>query len=177
MMQSISSDKNINYNSDQDLEVNKPTKVTNLSNPPQQSRSSSTTRRGQGGSMSWCDTQPKKIAWGCFIFVLLITAATLLGVSLKKVESTEYGLEYNIHSKQLDAIAKVGGLHLGPPGYEFIKFPSTFITVDLPSGTCVSRDGLRVEFSVTFQYQMPREWMLPAILKYRNFDKWVRTRA
>lgn len=47
------------------------------------------------------------------------------------------------------------------------------MTVDLPSGTCVSRDGLKIQFSVTFQYQMPKEWMQPAVLKYRNFDKWA----
>lgn len=47
------------------------------------------------------------------------------------------------------------------------------MTVDLPSGVCVSRDGLPIQFSVTFQYQMPKEWMRPAVLKYRNFDKWA----
>ena len=92
---------------------------------------------------------------------------------MKKVSSTEYGLEYNVYTKQLDEIAKGGGLHAGPPGFEFVKFPSTFVTVDLPGGTCVSRDGLRIDFSVTFQYQMPKEWMLPAVLKYRNFEKWA----
>lgn len=65
------------------------------------------------------------------------------------------------------------GLHVGPPGYEFIKFPSTYITVDLPDATCVSQDGLRVGFSVTFQYQIPAEWLLPAVIKYRDFEKWA----
>lgn len=36
----------------------------------------------------------------------------------------------------------------------------------------MSRDGLRVRFDVTFQYQMPAEWVVPATLKYRNFGKW-----
>ena len=121
-----------------------------------------------------CDTQTKKIAWGVFAGAILIAVISLLATSLNKVESTEFGLEYNVHNKQLDEIAKGGGLYVGPPGFEFIKFPSTFVTVDLPSGTCVSRDGLRVEFSVTIQYQMPKEWMLPAVMKYRDFDKWVR---
>lgn len=58
-----------------------------------------------------------------------------------------------------------------PP--QFIKFPSTFITVDLNNRTCVSRDGLRVVFDVTFQYRMTEEDVLPAILKYRDFDKWA----
>ena len=45
-------------------------------------------------------------------------------------------------------------------------------TVNLLDGKCVSRDGLRVSYDVTFQYQMPKEWVVPATLKYRNYDKW-----
>lgn len=36
----------------------------------------------------------------------------------------------------------------------------------------MSRDGLRVNFDVTFQYQMPEAWVIPATIKYRNFGKW-----
>jgi len=36
-----------------------------------------------------------------------------------------------VHTKKLDDAAKMGGLHSGPPGFRFIKFPSTYITVDL----------------------------------------------
>ena len=57
--------------------------------------------------------------------------------------------------------------------HQFIKFPSTFITVDLNERTCVSRDGLLVVFDVTFQYRMTEENVLPAIQKYRDFDKWA----
>lgn len=93
----------------------------------------------------------KKIALWSFAFVVLVVAVALLGVSLKKVSSTEMGVQYDIHAKQLDDAIKSGGLFLGPPGYEFIKFPSTFITVDLNNRICVSNDGLLVTFSVTFQ--------------------------
>ena len=68
-----------------------------------------------------------------------------------KVPSTEMGVQYNVHKKQLEDATKSGGLFVGPPGYRFIKFPSTFITVDLKDRTCVSNDGLLVTFSVTFQ--------------------------
>ena len=44
--------------------------------------------------------------------------------------------------------------------------------MNLDDGKCVSRDGLRVSFDVTFQYQMPIDWVLPATLKYRNYGKW-----
>lgn len=45
--------------------------------------------------------------------------------------------------------------------------------MNLNDGRCVSRDGLRVAFDVTFQYQMPEIWVLPATLQYRNFEKWA----
>merc|ERR1712013_967009 len=37
----------------------------------------------------------------------------------------------------------------------------------------VSEDGLLVTFSVMFQYQMTASNVYPAILKYRNFEKWA----
>jgi prohibitin 2 len=110
-----------------------------------------------------------------FIFVVVCTAIGVFAASFGKVESTEFGLEYNIHKKELDDAAKSGGLFIGPPGFEFIKFPSTFITVDLNERTCVSNDGLLVTFSVTFQYQMTESNLKPAIVKYRNYDKWADT--
>lgn len=109
---------------------------------------------------------------GCSVFVAaVLTSIVLLAVSLKKLKSTEYGVAYDKIAKVLDDAAKQGGLHPGPPGYEFIKFPSTQISADLDD-TCVSRDGLRVQFSVTYQYQMPEENIVDAIVNYRNFHKW-----
>lgn len=103
---------------------------------------------GVARSVKCCDARWKKIAWGIFVAFLLLLGIVLLATSLKKLNSTEYGVQYNVHSKQLDDAARTGGLHAGPPGYEFIKFPSTFVTVDLPSDICVSRNGLRVQFDV-----------------------------
>jgi len=89
------------------------------------------------------------------------------------VPSTEMGVQYNVHKKQLEDATKSGGLFLGPPGFRFIKFPSTFITVDLNDRTCVSNDGLLVRFSVTFQYQMIAANVYSAIVKYRDYHKWA----
>ncbi len=84
----------------------------------------------------------------------------------------EYGLAYDWHSKTLADEALQGGLHLGPPGFIFIKFPSTQISADINDATCVSKDGLRVKFGVSFQYQLPMEWVKPVVVKYRDMDKW-----
>jgi len=114
----------------------------------------------------------KKLLW-TFALVVLLVIIGVIAASLKKVSSTEMGVQYNIHKKQLLDATKSGGLFIGPPGYRFIKFPSTFITVDLNDRTCVSNDGLLVVFSVTFQYQMTAANVLPAIIKYRDYHKWA----
>jgi regulator of protease activity HflC (stomatin/prohibitin superfamily) len=132
-------------------------------------------RNAQTERSEWhfCDTQPKRIAWGVFTVVIFITSIWVLAASFNKLKSTEYGVQYNTRKKTLADAAKTGGLHIGPPGYEFIKFPSTFITEDLPESTCVSKDGLRVQFAVSYQYSIPREWLVPVVLIFRNFEKWA----
>lgn len=75
-------------------------------------------------------------------------------------------------SQDLDDAAKSGGLFLGPPGFKFVKFPSTHLSVDLEN-TCVSRDGLLVFFQVTFQYQMTEQNLYPAALEYQDYYKWA----
>jgi len=45
------------------------------------------------------DTTWKRYAWAGFAVAIVITGISLLATSLEKVESTEYGLQYNIHSK------------------------------------------------------------------------------
>ena len=92
----------------------------------------------------------KMFCWG-FAFVVVCVIIGVLATSFKKVPSTEMGVQYNVHKKQLDDATKSGGLFAGPPGYQFVKFPSTFITVDVNNRECVSNDGLLVVFSVTFQ--------------------------
>jgi len=109
---------------------------------------------------------------GIFAFICaLIVAIILLAVSLKKLTSTEIGVEYDKWAKQLDDASKMGGLHTGPPGFRFIKFPSTQITAEI-SDTCVSKDGIRVLFQVSYQYLMPEQWIVDAIHKYRDYSKW-----
>jgi len=116
----------------------------------------------------------RKLKWaGILLFIsALIVAIILLAVSLKKISSTEIGVEYDKWAKELDNAAKMGGLHTGPPGFRFIKFPSTQITAEI-SDTCVSKEGIRVNFQVSYQFLMPEQWIVGAIQKYRDFSKWT----
>lgn len=117
------------------------------------------------------------------VVVVLVTAASLIGTSLQKLSSTEYGLQYDVHKKLLASDAKEGGLHAGPPGFTFVKYPSTYITTNIPedfggdpdlnrNGMCVSRDGLRVQIRVTFQYQLPMDNVRKVTKKYRDLGRW-----
>lgn len=112
------------------------------------------------------------IIWTTVALLALIGVILLLCVSFRKVEETEYGVRYARYKKELDDAAVSGGLFPGPPGFKMVKFPSTYLTADFDDRTCVSRDGLLIVFSVTFQYQMTAENVVPAILKYRNVLKW-----
>ena len=125
--------------------------------------------------MSQSSIRRRKILGWTFFVSVLIVSISLIIASLKKVPSTEMGVQYDVHKKQLEDASKSGGLFAGPPGFKFIKFPSTFITVDLLDRTCVSNDGLLVTFSVTFQYQMTPANVYPAIIKYRDYHKWAST--
>lgn len=115
--------------------------------------------------------RPRKRVLICSFCSAVIVSIILIAVSLRKVATTELGLEYDVWAKTLDEAAKTGGLHVGPPGFRFIKFPSTQITAEI-SDTCVSRDGLRVQFEVSYQFLMPAAWIVPAVLRYRDFEKW-----
>lgn len=103
--------------------------------------------------------------------ISLIVALALIIASLKKVSSTQFGVEYNVWSKKLESVSKAGGLFLGPVGYRFVKFTSTQINADF-SDTCVSKDGLRVIVDVSYQYRLYQESIIEVVLKYREFEKW-----
>lgn len=122
-----------------------------------------------GGDIS-CSPRTNKLSLTTAGVISLIVVVVLLAVSLKKLSSVEYGLEYDRLAKELDDAAKSGGLHIGPPGFEFVKFPSTQISQSLQD-ICVSQDGLRVEFTVSFQYSLPAAYIVNAVLKYRNYEK------
>jgi regulator of protease activity HflC (stomatin/prohibitin superfamily) len=123
-----------------------------------------------------CDTPAKCLkcwSWCAIICGVLVGIIVIISVSIKKVDNNEYAALYDVHSKQIDDDVRTGGLHTGTPGFKFIRFPSTFVTQDLQD-TCLSLDGLRIGFDATFQFQMPEQWVVPAILKYRDFDTWVK---
>jgi hypothetical protein len=114
----------------------------------------------------------KTMIFRIFALMCILVGFCVLLASLKKVPSTEMGVRYDTHKKQLDDASASGGLFIGPPGFRFIKFPSTFITVEVTDQTCVSNDGLLVIFSVTYQvrrYHFKPHDQLSLILRWRSY--------
>ena len=116
---------------------------------------------------SQCASKHRQI----FVVLGLVVSIILISLSLQRLSSTTYGVEYDKWAKRLDDATKLGGLHLGPIAYRFIKFPSTQIS-ETVEDTCVSRDGLRVRFMVTYQYQMPAENLVAVVEKYKDYKSW-----
>jgi prohibitin 2 len=150
----------------------------------------------------------KNVSFGGVATVLLVLAASLLGTSLKRLESTgacappssqtaphrrappprgfltlyTYPLSLHVQSTASRTTGTPrpwrtrpcrAAFTPDPRASFFIKFPSTQISADINDATCVSKDGLRVKFGVSFQYQLPREWVKPVVVKYRDMDKWA----
>jgi hypothetical protein len=63
-----------------------------------------------------CDTGCKRFAWWTALFCIFLSVAIILGVSIKQVGSTQYGIQYDVHTKYLKDAAYSGGLFIGPPG-------------------------------------------------------------
>ena len=74
------------------------------------------TRHIRGEGVNLCDTVTKRVTWCFVIFCVLLAVGIILAFSIKRVESTEYGVVYDVHTKQLQDAVQSGVLHVGPPG-------------------------------------------------------------
>ncbi|CAG2187807.1 unnamed protein product [Mytilus edulis] len=63
------------------------------------------------------------------VLVVIITVITLVATSLKKLDSNEIGIKYDTIRKKLIDSTEREGLHMGPPGFEFIIFPSVYTSL------------------------------------------------
>lgn len=119
----------------------------------------------------YCSNRIVRRNWIFASLSIIVVISALIGLSLRKVATNEYGVKYDIYSKTLASSSLSGGLYFGPIGYRFIKIPSTQISTEVKD-TCVSRDGLRLEIHVVYQYKVDEEWIVDLITKYRDYDKW-----
>ncbi|GMH38503.1 hypothetical protein BSKO_06387 [Bryopsis sp. KO-2023] len=112
----------------------------------------------------------KATAVSVLVVLILAVSVMLLAASLKKLKSTQVGLEYDTQERELGSI-KGEGLHAGPPFFEFLKYSSVFLSREI-STICVSRDGLVLELKVSFQYRPDPKKIEEITTKYRNSKRY-----
>ena len=86
---------------------------------------------------------------------------------------TIVGIKYDIHQNKLGNDVFQEGLHVGTPGYEFIKFPKVFKTITFNKLKCLNKDGLTITLSVQFQYKVNEKRIKSLILQFQNHARYV----
>ncbi|KAJ8320122.1 hypothetical protein KUTeg_001709 [Tegillarca granosa] len=111
----------------------------------------------------------------CVVVVVIVVAVlvliiALVATSLKKLASDEVGVSYDTIQKNLGDETKKEGLHTGPPGFEFIIFPSVYKSLDFNDLKCLNKDGVQIILDVTYQYKARAVNLREIILDFRDFD-------
>lgn len=104
------------------------------------------------------------------VVAVAIGIIALVSVSLEKLNSDEVGLKYDVIQKHLDSTPQYEGLHNGPPGFEFIKFPSVFRTFEFGSLKCLNRDGVQITLSISYQYRVRPNDLHKLVLQFKDHD-------
>lgn len=102
-----------------------------------------------------------------FVGLLIII---LIGISLRKLSSNELGIKYDNIAKSLANTVDQEGLHLGPPGFSYIIFPSVYQTLEFRDITCLNKDGVIIDLDVSYQFKANRNYMKPLIIQFKDFD-------
>ena len=84
-------------------------------------------------------------------------------------------MAYDVVQRDLDDEVKKSGLHNGPPGFKFIKFPSVFKSKRFGNVTCLNKEGLEIKLSVEFQYRAKPNDLRNTIMQFKDFDNYVNT--
>lgn len=83
------------------------------------------------------------------------------------------GIKYDIHQNKLGNDVFQEGLHTGPPGYMFIKFPKVFKTITFGTLKCLNKDGLTIKLSIQFQYKVNEKEIKQLILEFKDHKRYV----
>lgn len=83
-------------------------------------------------------------------------------------------MQYDVHQHKLKSKVYTAGLHAGPPGYKFIKFPRVYRTISFPKVQCLNKDGLTIELSVQFQYlaSLNKYDLKGLIMEFKDHDNY-----
>lgn len=100
---------------------------------------------------------------------IAIMIIVLVAVSLKKLASDQVGIAYDTINKDLGTETKTEGLHNGPPGFEFIIFPSVYNSLNFAL-QCLNKDGVKIQLDVTYQFKAKPKDLRQIILQFKDYD-------
>ncbi|KAI8497828.1 hypothetical protein Bbelb_244800 [Branchiostoma belcheri] len=115
----------------------------------------------------------KKYVIGFFVVAVIVMIIALVASSFQRLESDEIGIAYDTIQKHLGSDVKEEGLHTGPVGYRFIKFPSVFKTLEYTSLTCLNKDGVPIVLDVAFQYLARPSDLNRIVTEFRDHENYV----
>jgi hypothetical protein len=109
--------------------------------------------------------RPLYVAGGCFCCSAVVTLGILLFLSIDILQATEMAVVYDSIYLQIDQSQIYNaGLHFIGPGRSFMRYPKEQQDVKFPSEdgsytmlTCRSRDGLKVDLEIGFQYALAED--------------------
>jgi len=113
---------------------------------------------------------------GCCAFVvgIVIMSIALIATSLRKLKSDEVGVAYDTYQKKLASTTQKAGLHNGPPGFKFIKFPSVFKSLSFDKEECLNKEGVEIELVIEFQYRARPQKLRDIIMEFKDHDNYVK---
>ncbi|XP_052783863.1 uncharacterized protein LOC128219831 [Mya arenaria] len=114
--------------------------------------------------------KPQIIAAGIVALLIILMTIILLATSLKKLSSDQIGLTYDTINKNLGDEVKREGLHNGPPGFEFIIFPSVYKTISFSDLKCLNKDGVIITLDVTYQFKAQPTKLHDLIINFKDYD-------
>lgn len=88
--------------------------------------------------------------------------------SLGRLQTHEVGVMYDSIWKRLGDNVLNEGLHLGPPGFEWIIFPSIFKSIQFSDVTAISKDGASIKLDISYQYRVRPQRLRDIILQFRD---------
>ncbi|XP_015757824.1 PREDICTED: uncharacterized protein LOC107337227 [Acropora digitifera] len=110
---------------------------------------------------------------GLFLGILIMSIA-LLATSFRRLESDEVGVSYDTYQKKLASTTQRAGLHSGPPGFKFIKFPSVFKSLSFKDEKCLNKEGVEIELVIEFQYRARPQKLHNVVAEFKDHDNYIK---
>lgn len=88
--------------------------------------------------------------------------------SLGRLQTHEVGVIYDTIWKKLGDEVFNEGLHLGPPGFQWIIFPSIFKSIQFSDVTAISKDGASIKLDISYQYRVRPQKLRTIITQFQD---------